>query len=200
VVVQSVEYVHRWWVLRAWGRNPLVRGVDRLELVIVALGFLVVVVAAAGAGALGTAVHDARGRVYVAQAQTRHAVTARATDDGTIVVGVDDDMATRVNARWQVDGAEHAGGLRWDRAVKTGDPLTIWVDRDGDRVGAPTPTWRAGVEAVGVAYAAWQTVAFAVAGLMCWGRSRLDRRRDSAWERDIRCLIDDDGGRTNRKP
>jgi hypothetical protein len=47
---------------------------------------------------------------------------------------------------------------------------------------------------------AWQSVALAAAGLIWWGRSRLDRRRDSAWERDIRCVIDDDGGRTNRKP
>ena len=197
--MQSAEYVHGWWVLRACGRNPLVRRIDRLELLIVALGILVVVVAAACAGALGTAVHDARSRVYIAQAQTRHTVTASAIDDSTIVLGVDDNMATRVNARWQVNGTEHADSLNWDHAVKTGDPLTIWVDRNGDRVDAPTPISQAGADAVGVAYVAWQSVALAAAGLICWGRSRLDRRRDSAWERDIRCLIDD-GGRTNRKP
>ena len=45
--MQSVDYVYRWWVLRACGRNPLVRGVDRLELVIIALGILVVLAAAA---------------------------------------------------------------------------------------------------------------------------------------------------------
>jgi hypothetical protein len=198
--MQSVEYVHVWWVLRACGRNPLVRGIDRLELLIVALGILVVVVAAAGAGALGTAVHDARSRVYIAQAQTRHTVTARAIDVSTIIRRVDDNAATRVTARWQVNDTEHTGGFNYDHAVKTGDPLTIWVDRDGNRVDPPTPTSRAGVEAVGVAYVVWQTVALAVAGLVCWGRARLDRRRDSAWERDIRCLIDNGGGRTNRKP
>ena len=198
--MQSADYVHGWWVLRACGRNPLVRRIDRLELLIVALGILVVVVAAACAGALGTAVHDARSRVYIAQAQTRHTVTASAIDDSTIVLGVDDNTATRVNARWQVNGTEHTGSLNWDHAVKTGDPLTIWVDRDGDRVDAPTPISQAGVDAVGVAYVAWQSVVLAAAVLICWGRSRLDRRRDSAWERDIRCLIDDDGGRTNRKP
>ncbi len=198
--MQSADYVHGWWVLRACGRNPLVRRTDRLELLIVALGILVVVVAAAFAGALGTAVHDARSRVYIAQAQTRHTVTARAIDDSTIVLGVDDNMATSVNARWQVNGTEHRGSFTWDRGVKTGDPLTIWVDRNGDRVDAPTPISQAGVDAVGVAYVAWQSVALAAVGLICWGRSRLDRRRDSGWERDIRCLIDDDGGRTNRKP
>jgi hypothetical protein len=198
--MQSVEYVHGWWILRACGRNPLVRGIDRLELLIIALGILVALAAAACAGALGTAVHDARGRVYVVQAQTRHTVIADAIDDSTIVLGVDDNTATRVNARWQVDGAEHSGSFQWDHAVKTGDPLTIWVDRKGNPVDAPTPTSQAAVDAVGVAYAAWQTVALAAAGLICWGRSHLDGRRDSAWERDIRCLIDDDGGRTNRKP
>jgi hypothetical protein len=198
--MQSADYVHGWWVLRACGRNPLVRRIDRLELLIGALGMLVVVVAAACAGALGTAVHDARSRVYIAQAQTRHTVTAGAIDDSTTVLGVDDNTATRVNARWQVNGAEHTGSLNWDQAVKTGDPLTIWVDRDGNRVDAPTPISQAGADAVGVAYVAWQSVVLTAAVLICWGRSRLDRRRDSAWERDIRCLIDDDGGRTNRKP
>jgi hypothetical protein len=198
--MQSVDYVYGWWVLHACGRNPLVRGIDRLELVIIALGILVALAATACAGALGTAVHDARSRVYVAQAQTRHAVIARATDDSTIVFGVDDDTETRVNARWQVDGTEHAGSLKWNHAVKTGDPLKIWVGRDGNRVDAPTPTFHAGMEAVGVAYAVWQTVSLAAVGFMWWGRSRLDRRRDSAWERAIRCLIDDAGGRTSRKP
>jgi hypothetical protein len=198
--MDGFEYLHGWWLLRACRRNPMVRGSDRLELLIIALGVVVVLVAAACAGALGTAVHDARSRVYIAQAQTRHTVIARAIDDSTIVRRVDDNMATRVNARWEVNGTEHTGGFNWDHVVKTGDPLTIWVDRYGNRVDAPAPTSQAGVDAVGVAYAAWQTVAFVVAGLICWGRSRLDRRRDSAWEHDIRRLIDDDGGRTNRKP
>ena len=100
------------WVLRACRRDPLVRGSDRLELLIIALTILVAVVAAARAGALGTAIHDARSRVYIAQAQTRHTGTARATEDSTIVSESQDSTATRVNARW-------------DHAVKTGDPLTI---------------------------------------------------------------------------
>jgi hypothetical protein len=197
--MQSVERVHGLWVLRACGRNPLVRGIDRLELLIIAVGILVLV-AAALAGALGTAVHDARSRVYIAQAQTRHAVTARATEDSTLVLRVDDSTATRVNARWQVDGTEHTGSLSWDHVVKTGDPLMIWVDRNGDRVVAPAPVSQAAADAIGVAYVAWQAVVLVVAGLVCLGRANLDRRRDSALERDIRCLIDDDGGRTNRRP
>lgn len=188
--------IHGWWVLRAAGRNPLVRGSDRLELLIVALGISFVVVATACAGALGTAMHDARGRVYAAQAQTRHTVVAEAIEDSTIVLGVHDNMTTRVNARWQVNGADHIDSVALDHAVKAGDLLSFWVDDHGDRVDAPTPTSQAAVDAALVAYAAWQTVVLAATALVWWGRSRLDRRRDSAWERDIRCLIHDNGGRT----
>ena len=182
----SMECARGWWILRACTRNPLVRAIDRLELLNVALGFVVALVAAACAGALGTAVYDARSRVYIAEAQTRHTVTGTATEDST---------ATAVNARRRVHTGWHQ-----DRTLKTGDPLTIWVDRDGNPVEAPVPTSRAGVEAVGVALAAWETVTIVVAGWVWWTHSRLDRRRDAAWERDIQSLIDDDGGRTNRQP
>jgi hypothetical protein len=195
VVVQSVEYVHGWWVLRACGRNPLVRGIDRLELLIIALGILAVLTAAAGAGALGTAVHDARSRVYVEQAQTRHTVIARVSDGSTIAPRVDGSTATKVNVRWQANGAKRTGSFRVDGAVKAGDPLKIWVDRNGDPVGAPAPPSRAGVEAVGAAFVAWQAVALATAGLVRWGRWHLDGRRDSAWEHGLRSLIHDDGRR-----
>src|SRR6185295_10651390 len=109
-----------------------------------------------------------------------------------VVLNVYDNMATTVNLRWQVNGIEHTGSVNWPHAVETGDSLTIWVDRDGNRVDAPAPTSQASVDAVGVAYSAWQTVVVAVAGSVYWGRRRLDRRRESAWERDVRCLIDDD--------
>ena len=45
--MQSVGYIHGPWVLRACGRNPLVRASDRFELLIIALGILVALVAAA---------------------------------------------------------------------------------------------------------------------------------------------------------
>jgi hypothetical protein len=182
----SIERAPGWWILRACSRNPLVRAIDRLELVIMALAFVAVLVAAACAGALGTAVFDARSHVYIAQAHTRHPVT------GT---GVEDSTATTVNARWQARSGWHR-----DPTVKSGDLPTTWVDRDGNPVEAPAPTSRAGVEAVGVALAAWQTVTLLVAGWVWLTHSHLDRRRDAAWERDIESLIDDDGGRTNRQP
>jgi hypothetical protein len=197
--MKGVDSIRVWWLLRACGRrNPLVRTSDRIELLVIAFGVLIALVATACAGALGTAVHDARSDTYLAEARTRHTVPATAVEDSTTFVGVRDNVVARVNARWQVDGTEHTGALTTDGSVKAGDPLVIWVDRDGNRVDAPTPTSQAGVDAVGVAYAAWQTVLFAVAGLVCWGRSRLDHRRISGWERELRILVHG-GGSGNRR-
>jgi hypothetical protein len=192
--MQSVGIIYVPWILRAWGRNPLVRASDRLELLIIALGIVVGLVAAACAGALGTAVHEERSRVYIAQADSRHTVTAKAIDDSTIVLGADDNTATRVSARWQVDGIKHAGRFTWEGAVKTGDVLRIWVDSDGNRADPPTPTSQAGIDAVCVAFSVWQAVVLVLTGLICWGRSRIQRRRDAAWEREIRWLIHDSAG------
>jgi hypothetical protein len=206
--MQGNTSIHLWWILRAFGRrNPLVRTIDRVELFVIALGILIALVATACAGALGTAVHEERSRTYLAEAQTRHTVMATAADDSTTVSATDRNapgsQATRnwvtsVNARWQINGIQHTDGFTVDKPVKAGEPLTIWVDGKGNRVEAPTPTSQAGADAIGAAYAVWQTAVLAVIGSVCWTRSRLDRRRFAGWERDLRRLVyDGDGG--NRK-
>ena len=191
--------VHVWWLLRAYRRrNPLVRGTDRVELFFVALGVLVVLVATACAGALGTAVHDARSREYLAEAQTRHSVIGTAIEDSTTVLRIDRNSVTSVNARWQVDGIEHVNHFTVPDPVKTGAPLVIWLNRNGNRVDAPTPASRAGVDAVVAALMFWLTAAFTVTGLICLTRSGLNRRRIRGWDRDLQSLVHD-GGNGNRK-
>lgn len=197
--MQDIDSIHVWWLLRAWRRrNPLVRTSDRIELFITALAIVTVMVATACAGALGTSVHDERSHRYVTEAQTRHTLIARATEDSTTVGGFRGHAVTMVDARWQVDGTDHTDALTIESPAKAGDPLLIWVDPDGHRVDAPTPPSRAGLDAVGVAYAVWQAALFTVAALLWWGRSCLDRRRISGWERDIRSLVHG-GGSGNRK-
>jgi hypothetical protein len=71
----------------------------------------------------------------------------------------------------------------------------IWDIRGGRRVDAAHSTRQATVDAIAIACGAWQTVAIAVAGLVCWSRSRLDRSRGAAWENDMRELLHY-GGRT----
>jgi len=139
--MQSVERVHGWWVLRACGRNPLVRGIDRLELLIITVGVLVVLVAAALAGALGTAVHDARSRVYIAQAQTRHTVTARYVVDASGMSGrepAEDLLAVREEVR------------RFDPALLERPQLVAATKRDAVSDPDPLPALSRQARALGL--------------------------------------------------
>lgn len=186
-----------WPVLRLFSRNPLMRTSDRIEAAVVTLAGLLVVVAAACAGVIGTMIHDAEAQNYLEQAQTRHAVVAIAVDDSKPAVS-SETTASRVYARWQANGIVHADILGWDYAVKAGEPLQIWVDADGNRVDRPTPVERAAADALTAAIVGWLIVALAAAQVVCAVRAHANRMRDAQWEREIRYLVDDDGGRTNR--
>jgi hypothetical protein len=186
-----------WPVLRLFNRNPLIRTTDRIETAVVTLAVLLVVIAAACAGALGTVIHDTEAQNYRQQAQTRHAVVATAVADSKPAAS-SETTASTVYARWQLKGADHADVLGWDYAVKAGEPLQIWVDADGNRVDRPTPVARAVTDALTAAVVGWVIVVLAAAQVVCAVRAHANRMRDTQWDRDIRCLVDEDGGRTNR--
>jgi len=186
-----------WPVLRLFSRNPLVRTSDRIETATIALAVLTVVIATACAGVLGTMIHDSQTQKYLQQAQTRHAVVATAVDDSEPAVSPETTALT-VHARWRLNGIDHADILGWNNAVKAGQPLHIWVDDQGKRVGQPSPVERAAVDALSAAVVGWLIVILAAAQAVNAVRAHAARMRDAQWERDIRCLVDEDGGRTNR--
>ena len=72
------------------------------------------------------------------------------------------------------------------------------MGKDGKAVFPPTPKWHAVFDAVVMAAVALLIAGFALLSLVAAVRSRLDRARDAAWEREIRSLVED-GGRTNRQ-
>jgi hypothetical protein len=185
-----------WPVLRIFSRNPLVRTNDRIEAAVTTLAGLLVVVAAACAGVLGTMIHDAETQNYLEQAGTRHAVVANAVDDSK-PVGSPETTAFTVHARWQLNGIDHAAVIAWEYAVKAGDPLQIWVNGDGNRVDQPTPIARADIDALTVTLVGWSIVALAAALVVATVRAHVNRMRDAQWEREIRSLVEDDGGRAN---
>lgn len=185
----------RCWILRAFSGNSLVRVSDRVEALLRIAVLATALVVAPVAGALGTAVHDAHARQYLAESQTRHTVTATAVEDST-VIAQRYGATFRANARWQVDGSERVGSLNLDHEVKAGDPLDVWLDDQGIQVAAPTPTWRAGVDAVLAGAAAWMVVVAGAAGLSAWIRSLLIRRRYTGWDRELSMLVRDGRGRT----
>ena len=126
-----------WPVLRLFSRNPLMRTADRVEAAVGALAVLLVVVAAACAGAIGTMLHDTQTQNYLDQARTRHVVVANAVDDSRSAGSA--ETTSTVHARWQVNGINHADVIASGNAVKAGAQLKIWVDADGNVVAQPTP-------------------------------------------------------------
>lgn len=186
-----------WPGLRVMSRNPLVRASDRVESVVIMLAAVAVLVAAAGMGAVGTMVYSAQAQMYAQQAQTRHAVMATAVENSK-TVATPQTMVTTVYARWQLNGADAAAELTWNGPVTAGERLPIWVDDQGNRVTRPALASRAAAEAITVAVIGWLSVVLAVVHGASTVRIRANRMRDAQWDHDISCLVDDDGGYTNR--
>lgn len=177
----------RWWMFRVFGRNPLLRRADRIEALIIMFAIAVSLSAAAVAGAVGTAVYDARHHLYVNEARTRHAVTAT-----VINATVERESGTDVvQASWPDGRGQRTGLLRWDEPVNAGQRIRIWVDNSGSRVDPPTRISRAGADAFGIGWGIWFSVTLGTASVATWAFSRLDRMRDAQWERAIECLADD---------
>lgn len=186
-----------WPALRLFSRNPLIRTSDRLETAVVTLAVVLVVIATACAGVLGTMIHDNQTQKYLEQARMRHAVVATAVDDSELAVSPE-TAAYTVQAQWRLNGIDHADLLGWSNSVKAGDPLQIWFDDHGQRVDQPSPVERAAVDALTAAVIGWLIVVAAAAQVVMIMRAHAGHIRNAQWERDIRSLVDDDGGRTNR--
>jgi hypothetical protein len=178
---------------RLFGRNPVLRRIDRIEALILVLALVFSVVAAPFAAAIGTAVYDSRRQAYAEQADGRHIVAAtvieaKATRDEQPKPGLHRQLpsdASPVQARWFAAGTEHTGTITAPSTAKTGDFIEIWVDHSGKQVSTPQATSRAAVEAVGTAVAVWLSVVAAAAVLLAGTRALCDRFRIIGWQRDI---------------
>lgn len=184
----------RCWRI-AWivGRNPLLRRTDRIEALVLLVALAASLIAISAAEVAGALVFDARHRQYTAEAQARHPVVA------TVISALPSPQseAIVVHLRWPAATGERTGSFQHATALGAGQHIEIWVDPDGNRVRPPTPSWHAAVDAVATTLVIVLAYGVAMASAVGSVRSRLDRARDAAWEREIRCL-QDDGGRTNR--
>jgi hypothetical protein len=181
----------RWRTIRAFGRNPLVRISDRIEAMVVVSAVTISILAAPVAGAIGTAVYDARSRVYAEEAHTRQPMTAIVTTTKHSAAVVRPyTNTTVVHVRWRVAGIERDDTFASKDAVAVGDRIVIWVNGTGERVQPPTPASQAVTEAVWVGVPLWLVVMGVAAALIAVVRWRLDCRHDTDWEREIRELAD----------
>jgi hypothetical protein len=144
------------------------------------------------AAAVGTAVHDSRRDVYAQQHHIRHLVTATITDD-TAAQNISRTNTATMAARWSAAGAEHTGAVTAQSATEPGDQVAIWVDDSGALTDEPTPTTRAGVDAVTAALFMWAGVTGAAAILLAGTRAVGDRIRASRWQHAIDTLVGRDG-------
>lgn len=169
---------------------------DRIEAAAVALAAALVVIAAPCAAGIGMIVHETETQTFLAQAHSRHVVTANAVDDSEPAVSPTPSAAT-VHARWQFDGIDHADAIVMDGTLKAGEPLKIWVDDTGNRVDRPRPMAVADIDAVTIALAVWVIAALVAAVAVAATGVHVSLVRDAQWDRDIRLLVGDDSGRTN---
>lgn len=186
----------RGWFTRVFGRNPLVRPSDRIEALTLVLGIVLVVLTAPIAGAVGTAVYSSRSADYEQQARSRHTAVATVLEDSTSTVRPY-SVSFDLRARWQDHGVQHETVLGWDRPAKAGDRLSIWVNDKGDYAGPPARANRAASDGIVVGALLWLSVITVVAAAIGLARFRLDRRRHAEWDRGLRGLVGDDGGRTS---
>jgi hypothetical protein len=105
-------------------------------------------------------------------------------------------LIVRAPVRWRVDGVDHTQILKVDPEAKVGDQVDIWVDGSGNRVAAPVPMSQAGIDALVVASASWLVMMAGVAGLSALVRAGVTRRRNISWDRELRTLVNNGGGRT----
>jgi hypothetical protein len=187
----------RWpFLVRLWGRDPLVRTTDRVDAVILALAVVVSVLAVPIAAAAGTAVHDARRDHYAAQAADRSVVVATVTEVPTFSDGPPIG-ATTVQARWAAGGREYTGALAAPATAQIGDPVEIWVDNtNGAWVPEPASTTRAAFEAVTAGLLIWVGAAGSAVTLFVITRAACNRIRFARWQLGLDDLGGDGDGST----
>lgn len=181
-----------WLVARLVGRNPLLRRSDRVEALVVSLTLVAALLAIPLTGVLGATVYGARERLYVQESHERHPVTATVTE--TLLEG---SGTTVVRAAWPGPTGERTGTFELTRSAKAGQSFELWVGKDGKAGFPPTPKWHAVFDAIVMAGVALLIVGFALLTVVAVVYSRLNRSRDSAWEREIKSLVEN-GGWTNR--
>ena len=194
--MQTVTLNMGSWLPRLVVRNRLVRASDRIEAAAIFVGIASAVVVVPFAGALGTAVYDSRAHAFTAERLTVHRVEATASHDSS-VTRLPYQSSILTPLQWQFAGETHSAITTTQEDMEVGEKTSIWVDAAGDRVERPPSDVDATIEAVMAASGLWIAVAGGGAAGCALLRSRLNRVRYAAWDRELDDLADN-GGRTNR--
>lgn len=179
------EWVRRQVRSLGFGRNPLRRGVDRIESMIVLIVVLAGLLMVPAGVALGGAV---RGASEHAAAQRRAALTevpARTLADSEQIPAGLGQVLSRVHVGWtDANGVVHEGWTLVSIGVRSGTDMTIWLDQSGAIVAPPSPpddsAALGGAVGLTAVLAGWMLLA----GLNRLALVPLNRRRSRDWERE----------------
>lgn len=143
--MESSLRAHLRWFFRALSptRNPLRRGVDRIESMLVAVVILIAVLALPIAAAVGTAGYEQGVRAAERAAKSVRYVPAVVREDGPVTLPNQDgrtDGGPRAAATWTgADGRPHTAAVPVALGTKAGTTVRVWVD-PADQVTDPPPT------------------------------------------------------------
>ncbi|MGV0741505.1 Rv1733c family protein [Mycolicibacterium sp. XJ870] len=184
----------RWWVLRALGKNPLVRPADRVEALTVVVAMAAIVLVIPFAIGVGVDVYGNSLRAAADQAQTRVPIKATVTEDPIPVA--DETGGTIVDIKWTAAGTQHTGVIRPSHSVSKGDQVDVWVDAQGRRVPPPISPSTATAYGASTAAAVWLGTVVLCGIVIAAARRLLNRFRAQAWSAELHVLLDRGDGRT----
>lgn len=191
----------RWWAKCAFGRGPLLRGVDRVQAWGLVVGFVAVVAAVVPAMSLGQLGYAERVQTIAAEAATRHQVPAIALSDSTADPTQVESATTTsfvAHVRWTAQNVAHEDYSKVDQPVRAGQPVRIWVDDAGKVTTPPQTDVDARVDAMGTAAILWLGFAAMIGIAMAMFCTAVGRARDRKWDRGLQALVDGGGSAAQR--
>jgi hypothetical protein len=179
------------WLLRTIrgarpDRNPLRRGIDRLETcLLVGLFAVIAVVTPFAARLVGHASYAAGLQTRQEQLANRHQVQAALTKDAGPVSGYSISAYVLTPATWtSVTGVRRSGEVPAEPGSREGTPISVWTDRNGYLDSPPLDVSEVASQAdaatVGVIVASGVVYVVGAAAT----KQLLNRRRMAAWDAD----------------
>ena len=179
------RFIRRWRL----DRNPLRRGTDRAQTIVLAL-LVAMFLAGTPTAALaaGDWAHGASRQAQLAQQSSRRHVTV-AVLSVIPPPGREAMAAWQVSARWRApDGQTVTREIPVDAGMMAGGRLLVWTDRTGDVTPAPMSDSQVATQ-TRLAQGAGAAATAALLALTWMGAAwTLNRRRMAAWEAEWRAV------------
>jgi hypothetical protein len=183
-------------MMRALGRNPLVRASDRCEALAVLVVIVVGLLAIPFAARFEASSYDDGIRIVEQQTSTRHTVET-AVVRGSVPTDFDSPLSVLV--QWHDGPRLRTEEVVSPATVKPGATLNIWLDDTGKVTSAPLTPVDVKITAVSVGWTVW-ALAVVFSGIVAVAfRVWLDRSRARAWERALLLMAHNDDGWANRR-